>query len=144
MLRTMRAVLVVGTALCLLVLVGCGGKKPVTVKGTIELPKTLNVKLAEQDVIKVGFEPETKGQEGVGATASATSRSFTAQVPPGKYKISVSITPYPGSEGSEKRKEQLSMLNRAFSPSNTKMTYDVTADHEQTITIDLSTGTVKK
>src|SRR5437660_12457949 len=92
-------------AFCLFAVVGCSGKKPVTVKGNVLLPKWNNVKLAEQDLIQVTFDPEAKGGTPVGAKASLTDGSFSAQAAPGKYKVSVKITPYPGSEGSEKRLE---------------------------------------
>jgi len=130
-------------ALSLLAVAGCSGKKPVTVKGTVILPT--GVQMANEDLISVTFEPETKGDKPVGAKASITDKSFTGKLVPGKYKVSVQLMPYSGSPGSEQRKAQLQTYNKVFGAIDTKMTCEVTAESpEQSITIDLTTGTIKK
>jgi len=135
MLRITRVRWVMAFSVCLLVLAGCGGKKPVTVKGNVLLPKWRDVKLADQDFVQVRFVPEAKGVAATGAKASLTDGSFTAKVPPGKYQVSVQVTLYSGTIS-----ETLKAFNKAYGslPANT-LSYEVVEEPEQTIMIDLST-----
>jgi hypothetical protein len=128
-------------ALGLLVLPGCG-KSPVEVKGTLVLPSDL--KLADEDKISIAFTPETKGDKPGSANLSGSERSFTAKLVPGKYKVSVQISPYPGSPGSEERNSAVSALNFANSPDKTPLTYEVTGDPGQNIEVDVGKKTVTK
>jgi hypothetical protein len=137
----LRAIL--GSSLCLLILAGCTGKKGVTVQGKVVLPPA--VKLEESDVVSITFTPEGVKDKGAGAQASPKDLSFAAKgVFPGKNRIGVKITPYMGSPGSEKRSEALAPLNNMFGANNDKLTYEVTRDSTQSITIDLTKGTVTK
>lgn len=148
MLRTLRlSPLLVCATLALLVLPGCG-KKGAPVKGKLVLPP--EVKLADNDTVKVTFIPDKTGAEGYSGKVSPSDLSFVVDsgnkkgVQPGKYKVAVSIQPYPGGEGTAERKQKLQPLNSAYDPGTTKLTYDVTSDSNQSITIDLTKGSVTK
>jgi hypothetical protein len=148
MLRTCRPrLLLVVTALCLLPLAGCG-TKGYTVTGKVVLPA--NVKMAADDSVTILFAPEDPKGTSAPAEFTPSDNTFVAKgpegkgLPPGKYKVSVQITPYPGKPESAQRATQLSGINSAYDLANTKMTYEVTKDSSQSITIDLTKGTVTK
>jgi predicted small lipoprotein YifL len=144
--RGRRSVLV-SVAVCLLVLAGCG-KKNAIVNGKIILPA--NIKLIESDRGKIIFVPEDKNAPASSATISSSDNSFVVNgpankgVPLGKYKITVQLQPYPGEKGSEKRSDLFARLNDKYDPEVSKLTYEVTADSTQSITINLIKGTVTK
>jgi hypothetical protein len=126
-----------------LFLVGCGDAttpRKVTVK--VVLPS--DTKLQDTDTLVVVFTPEGNGTA-VTAQGNAKDGTFTTEVLPGKYKLSVGVQPYPGSKDDEKRRESFDKkLNKQYSAGSTKLSYEVTGDSSQSITLDLATGTVKK
>jgi hypothetical protein len=126
---------------CCLFLCGCGAKTA-TVKGTLALPP--EVKVAKDDSVSIGFVPEVKGPT-VSATFNPSDNSFIAQnLPAGKYKVAVSISPYMGAPGTEKRAEWLQTnLNAVFDAAMTPLKVDVPAGGEKTVTIDLAAKAVK-
>ncbi len=133
--------------LCLLVLPGCG-KSGATVKGTLVLPR--NVKLMDTDSVRISFTPEDKKGQGYPAKLSVADNSFVAQgpskkgIPAGKYTVAVQLQPYMGSPHSERRAAYFASLNKNFNAAHSKLTYEVTAESPQTITIDIPKGTVTK
>lgn len=130
----MLLVLVLGT--------GCSGTSGVTVSGKLVLPKGL--KLGDNDTVTIGFHPEDASKKAATGTYSAADNSFTAKdVTPGKNKITINITPYPGPDR-EKKLTQLEPLNKKYSDKETKLIYDVGREGSQSITIDAETGTVTK
>jgi hypothetical protein len=144
--QTRRLLSVLALALGLLALAGCG-QHGATVKGTVVLPP--QVKLEENDSLIVILVPE--GENSVASPSpvkpdlSFVSMGPTGKgVPPGKYKITVSLTPYMGSPEAEKRKPSLDPINKQYDSAHTKLSYEVTSDPQQSITIDLAKGTVTK
>ncbi|HWG44651.1 MAG TPA: hypothetical protein VN688_17875 [Gemmataceae bacterium] len=135
------------TAVCLLVLAGCGEKAAV-VKGTIVLPS--HIKLIDTDQGKILFVPQEKNTPASSATISSSDNSFVVNgptnhgVPLGKYKIIVRFKPYPGDPSSENRAQLFARINDKYDEEVSKLTYEVTADSTQSITIDLIKGTVTK
>lgn len=127
---------------CCFLLAGCG-ERTVTVDGRIVLLP--NTSLKDDDSIQLAFV-ETGGNKTVGALGKPDGKeaSFTAQVPPGSYKITVTIRAYAGHKESEKRDAQFKSLNKAFSHDATTLTYEVTGDAKQSVTIDLAKGRVSK
>jgi len=141
-----------GLALTVLLLAGCGGKKTVSLKGKLVLPQGLTV--GPNDSVEIAFVPEGAAPVGPGnpqpvATYNSADSSFVVAtgkasgIPPGKYKIAVRISGYPGSDTPERAKA-LEGLNARFDPKTTTLAYEVAPEGEQTITIDLSKGTVTK
>src|SRR5436309_1718793 len=129
----------------LLFLTGCGGKKTVTVSGTLVLPNT--VKLANNDVVNVSFFPDNKEDPNAFAILNVETSTFECKttVSKAKYRIAVNVQPYMGSQDSEKRAAAFdSTVNNMFSKDTSKLTYETTQDSSQAITIDLSAGTVTK
>ncbi len=134
----------------LLFLAGCSsGPKTVKLTGTVVLPPGLT--LGKDDGGQITFVPETEGLPAAAAVFKADNLSFTPNtaekngIVPGKYKIAVSIEIYPGTKGSEQRRQWLdAQYNKNFDQNNTKLTYEVTNEPEQSITIDLGKGTVTK
>jgi hypothetical protein len=133
----------------LLVSTGCGPSKGSPVTGKVVLPAAF--KLADEDQVEVSFLPDDpKVKRGATAMAKPPGLTFTANtsettgVLPGKYKIAVKVTPYMGSPGSQERKQKFDdAINKHYESYNTKLTYEVTAG-AQSITIDLTKGTVTK
>src|SRR5262245_15945875 len=92
--------------LFVVLLAGCGSSaKPVTVTGKLVLPK--QVKLAETDSVIVTFTPEEATKPGGTGTVNPKDLTFTASVPPGKYKVSVTFQPYAGEKDSAQREREL-------------------------------------
>lgn len=139
--RLLRCLLVLPFC-CAFLLTGCG-KKGVTVKGTVILPQ--GTTLAETDATTVTFRPEEAGGMPSSAKIKADGSFVATKVYPGKSKISLSLEPYPGSTPEIlKRKEAFRGLNKTFDANNSPLTYEVTSDPEQTITIDLPQKKVTK
>jgi hypothetical protein len=128
---------------------GCGPSKGAPVTGKVVLPA--NLKPADEDSVEVSFFPDDgKNKRGATAMAKPPGLTFTANssetkgVLPGKYKIAVKVTPYMGSPGSQDRKLKFDdAINKAYDATSTKLTYEV-APGAQSITIDLTKGTVTK
>jgi hypothetical protein len=128
-----------------IVLSGCGdGVSRSSVKVTVTSSK---VKLEDVDSISIGFVAD--GGENALASGNPNKQPLTARpqageatgVKPGKYKITVQITPYPGMATPE-HAQQLQQLSSQYDATNTKLTHEVVAGKEQSITIDLDAGTV--
>ena len=136
------------TFLCLVGLSGCGAKKGVELKGSVVLPK--NVTFGDGASAIVVLIPEDKA--GSEANAKMTSkdtnlvfrRNDAEGVLPGKYKVVVKLNSYPGGPEAAKNAETFKQFNKAYDQERTKMTCEVTAEPNQTITIDLNTGKVTK
>jgi len=149
MLRTRRFLLIRTVAVvCLLASSGCGGKKTVNVTGKLVLPN--NVKLEKTDAVQITFVPEDpKNLAGIAKLtppdlAFVVKNSTGKGVSTGKYKIAVKITPYAGMPESEKRALSFEPINKFFAVSKSKLSYEVTQDAEQAVTVDLIKGTVTK
>ncbi len=73
------------------------------------------------------------------ATVNVKDMSFEMKdIVPGKYKIGISITPYAGEKGSEKRAPAFDALNKAFAPTATSLSFEVAQDSAQSIAADRS------
>jgi hypothetical protein len=136
------------TVVCcgLLALAGCGPPRA-GVKGALVLPQ--GVALQDDDSVQISFHPTEPNEVGAGlAQYNAADKTFVAKspdgkgLPPGKYKISVVVQPYPGSKTDQRRADDLRNMNSFFSPDATKLTYDVTDARSQSITVDLGKGVV--
>jgi predicted small lipoprotein YifL len=128
---------------CLLVLVGCGGKGS-TVKGTLVLPP--NLKLIDTDTATVNFVDAKTGHAAPAPVKIPDLTFMTAGpkgkgVPPGDYKITVEVGAY---SADPKRQPIFDQINSQYELKNTKLTYQVTSDPEQSIVVDLAKGTVSK
>jgi hypothetical protein len=132
------------TVACLLSLPGCGGgsSKGVNLTGTVVLPPAL--KLAEGENLQMSFQPEDEstGKAYAGAY-TPNDNSFTAkEVPPGKYKITFAVAPYPGSQDMQARMATLKPFNAAFDKAHTPLNVEVKKGTTQKLTIDLVKKTV--
>lgn len=143
--HTVRSLLVCLSPALALLLGGCGpsAARTVEVKGNLVLPP--NLKLAETDTIAITFlaDGDAKAQGG-NASMTGKDRSFTAQVPTGKYKIAVEIQAYAGEKGADDRNRQYSQAVGKFNSGATSLLYEVTDAEQQSITIDLAKETVTK
>jgi hypothetical protein len=118
---------------------GCGGgSAPVTVNGKIVLLP--NTKYAETDTLVLTFVSTAADGKGGGTADVAKDLSFTARVQPGNYKVAFSITPYTGAKDDERRAETFAKKYEAFSATKTPITYEVSSDSTQSVTIDLAQG----
>lgn len=136
-------------SLTLLLATGCGVGKGTPVSGKLVLPQ--GMQLAENDSVELVFFPDDpKVKRGATGTVKPADQSFvvntseTTGVLPGKYKISVRITPYMGAPGMDKRRLALEPLNKKFEQATTPLTFDVPAGDAVNLTIDLAKGTVTK
>ena len=114
-----------------------------TVSGKVVLPQKTS--FAEKDVVVIGFVPEAAGKGTVNPKFNGSDQSFvTSEIVPGKYKVTVQISPYPDPE-SKQRQPAIDALNKQFGQvDKTKLTYEVTNDAKQTITLDMGKGEVTK
>jgi hypothetical protein len=142
-----RRSLVLLFAFCLF-LVGCSGNKGVNVQGKLILPQ--NVTPGEKGVVRITFVPEDSNGKAAVGKYSAKDGSFVANmtpgkgIRPGKYKIAVHVTPYNREEANEQA-AALRQLNNAYADATgSKLSYEVTREPTQSITIDLTAGTVTK
>lgn len=135
--------ILISVSICLLSLGGCGGQKPIKLSGKLKLPP--NVNLVETDSVQITFSKEGGDKGGTVATVNVKDMSFEMKdIVPGKYKIGVSITPYAGEKGSEKRASAFDALNKAFAPTATSLSFEVAQDSAQSIVIDMAAGSVTK
>ena len=144
-LSTLRAVVAVG----LFLTTGCDRGKGTPVSGKLVFPN--DVKLETDDQVSITFVPEDGSKRAATAIVTAADLTFVANsgdtqgVPPGKYKITAQITAYAGAPGSAKRSQVFNdTLNKAYSATASKLTYEVTAGTDHNLTIDLVKGTVTK
>lgn len=106
------------------------------------------LKLEETDSVEVIFTPQGTGTP---ATANgsvkdqplAAGRGETPGVLPGKYTLSVRITPYAGM-ATPQRVDAITESLKQFEPNKSTLTYEVTSEKEQAITVDLDANAVKK
>lgn len=148
MLHTCRTLSLGAFVLCLLVSAGCGGssKKGSVLKGTVVLPP--NVKLQESDSATVNFVPAAGGGQQFASAIKPTDLTFEASGPegkgiaPGNYKITIRLQPYTPGESPQKR--ICDAINSKYDSGNSNLSYTVTEDLQQAITIDLTKGTVTK
>jgi hypothetical protein len=134
----------------LLSLTGCFGPKPVEVRGKVILAKTLTATLVGADQ---GQGKEEAGQDSLVLTflkegddkpvsVSVHPKELTFEskaIVPGKYKVGFRIGLYamPG-PGTQKRLLEVQLFNKAHEVLSSKMTYEVTAESPQSITVDLT------
>ena len=149
MLQTGRPRTILASAcLCLLVLSGCSTKPRATVNGTLVLPA--GITLADDDTVQITFDPEDNSSPATQAQVTPKEKSFVVKgtdgkgILAGKYKVAVQITPYLGMPGSQKHAASFDDINKTFGATSSSLTYEVTADPTQTITIDLAKKTVTK
>jgi hypothetical protein len=148
--RTRRplAALTSAAALCLLAAAGCGPSRQ-SIKGTVVLPA--GASLGEGDAVSINFVPEDRANPTGYGAFSAADRSFVVRgasdgvsgLPPGKYKITVSVNVYPGPD-SDQRRAAWEAVNESYNTDHSKLNYEAAAGAAQTITIDLVKGTVAR
>ncbi len=127
--------------MAVLTLAGCSAQG-VTVSGKVVFPPA--TKLVDTDTAQIAFMPDAKAAGKAVAAKIATDGSFACKdLPPGKYKLVVSLLPYPGSPDHAKRKAQFDRLDRAYDEQHSKLTDEVASGSQQ-ITVDLVSGTVTK
>ena len=130
-------------------LVGCGGSKGQTLQVTVVPPSTM--KLEDTDEIAVAFVPADGSGQSAAGGGNFKSQPFavtrtapgTTGVVPGKYKITVKITAYAGM-GKADRAQKLEDFSKAYNADASKLVYEVTADPNQSIAINLENSTVTK
>jgi hypothetical protein len=111
------------------------------VTGTLIFPPGFTVK--PEDGLSLGFEPEAEGGKPVGAVVNPADLSFVAkEVLPGKYTLTVFVTPYSNQAGN--RAMAIKEFNDAHSKAPTKLTCEVTSDPDQSFTVDIAKGKVTK
>ena len=131
--------LLVPVGLGLLFVAGCS-ERTVNVSGKLVLPS--KVKIVESDSVTVQFIPDGDKGKAAFASVSKSEQTFTVKdIVAGKYKITVSITPYPDQK---KRIPLLEPINTKYDAKSTPLRYEVTAEPNQSITIDLDKGTTSK
>ena len=130
------------------VLSGCGGPPAgSTVKVSVASTK---VKLDDTDSLEIVFNPMDKGTP---ATGSGSVKDLplpvsrvgegAAGVLPGKYSVTVRITPYAGMAPPD-RVAAITAFNANLDSTAANRMVEVTADKEQSFTIDLDSDTVTK
>jgi hypothetical protein len=143
--------------LAVLGVAGCG-KQGVPVQGSIVFPSGL--KLANDDVVDLAFVPvEKKGGTGAAAAVNTAARTFVANIGeakgvlPGKYTITVQILPNPKdamkdtkalTDADHVKRAAVAAFNKIYDLTHSKLSCEVTSDPEQSFTVDLEKGTVKK
>ena len=147
MYRPLSALASAAVVLLLLSSAGCGPSRA-TITGTLVLPP--NVQLNDSDSVAILFHPEEAGAMLATAAVKNADRTFTVKtndgynVPPGKYKVTVKITPYDSGDTARKDMFQNAINNIYGNESAGKLPYEVTSDSKQTITIDLAQGKITK
>jgi len=131
--------LLVPVGIGMLFVAGCS-ERTVNLSGKLVLPAKL--KISEKDSVTVAFTPEgTAGKAGVGVFSNSEQAFTVKDISPGKYKLTVSITPYPDEK---KRAPLLEPINVKYDAKSSPLKYEVTAEPNQSITVDLDKGTVSK
>lgn len=141
--KRLSASLIAAALLCLLGPAGCGGAKGNKLTGSVVLPP--GVKMEPNDSGGIRFIPAGKTGKVAAAGLDPKTLTFTAKdVQPGKYKVGLTLDAYPG-PARDKRQKVFEDLGKRYNPDSTSpLTYEVTADPEQSIVIDLSKNTVTK
>ncbi|MCS7046880.1 MAG: hypothetical protein NZO58_11035 [Gemmataceae bacterium] len=136
-------IVLLGSSVALLCLIGCGGPSPVELTGKLVLPSEF--KLVEDDTIELTLLSETAGTKGAHPKVNYSDLTFASkEVLPGNYKVTLSITPYPGKPESEKRRPIFEKFNKANDMKSTKITFEVTRDAKQSVTFDFVKGVAIK
>jgi hypothetical protein len=145
---THRRFLFLLVPLCLLGLGGCGGgKKTVEVRGKVVLPP--DVQLAEGGILKVVFSNEDPSKPGASGNCSK-DLTFTLSSPdkkgvvPGKFKVTLQMTPPMGSPDFKAQADAVKSFNRRYGMTDSKLTCEVINAPTQSIVIDLTNNTVRK
>jgi hypothetical protein len=132
---------------CLFLLTGCGaGGQPVN--GTVVFPP--NVTLQSDDSIAIVFQPEDPSGKAANGQVSPDDKTFIAKgpngggIPPGKYTVALTITPYTGHPDYKKRAKMIEDFNKQYSTTPTRLAYEVKSDSPQSIMVDLVRGSVTK
>jgi hypothetical protein len=124
----------------LVFLAGCS-ERTASVSGKLLLPS--QVKLDENDAVSIVFNPEKDTGLAPNGIFSTTDNTFVAKdVPPGKYKISLRITAYPGKNADKHNALLNKYINDPYGREATKLHCEITADSNQSVTIDAIKGTV--
>jgi hypothetical protein len=119
---------------------GCS-ERTASISGKVVLPS--QVKLDENDAVAIIFHPENDTGLVPNGIFSKTDNTFVAKdVPPGKYKISVMITAYPGKNADQHNAVLNKYINDPYGREATKLHCEITADSSQSVTIDAIKGTV--
>lgn len=134
-------------SLAVLSLAGCGDKSTAgsVVNGKLILPP--DMKLIKTDSVEVRLVPADPGAKkmGRGSNNSEGQDTFAIKdVAPGKYKVVVSITPYPGEKENEKRSPFFEERNKKYDEYQTKLMVELGDAKEQTIEVDLVNDKVTK
>jgi hypothetical protein len=128
-------------------LAGCGGGGQ-PVDGKVIFPPQL--KLQPDDTVSIVFDPEDPSGKPGNGRVSPDDKSFTVKCAdgkgmlPGRYTIGVIITPYAGHADYKKRAKSVEDFNKQYGTTPTKLTYEVTSDGPQSITVDLVLTSVTK
>lgn len=139
---TLPRLLTIPAVMGLVLVAGCGART-VSVSGTLLVPS--NVKVESKDSVNISFVPEGEGKAASGVLDETDKTKFVAKdIVPGKYKVVVMISPYMGEKDSAKRQGAFLNLNKRFSREETPLKYEVTADPQQSITVNLDTLGVTK
>jgi hypothetical protein len=126
-----------------LLLAGCSAQQGVAVSGKVIFPPS--AKRQDNDTAQITFVPQETPTTGktAGANIAADGSFVCKDVQPGKYKLVVNVTPYPGSADHAKRAAQFARLDQTYDEKHSKLVGDVTRGSQQ-ITVDLVKGTVTK
>jgi hypothetical protein len=131
--------LLVPVGIGLLFVAGCS-EQTVNLSGKLVLPS--KIKLVESDAVTLAFAPEgTAGKAAIGLVSNGDQTFTVKDITPGKYKITFGVTPYPDQK---KRIPLVEPLNTKFDMKASPLKYEVTAEPNQSITIDLEKGTVER
>ncbi len=156
MFKISRVIVTSVMAVAVLAPIGCGGGKGSKIQFTGKLILPTGATIEKDDIAEVNFAPEEAN--GVAAEAKvSTDQSFTLKSAldrksgpmPGKYKVTVQIIPYdknadPKDKAKQDRLNQLKTLNEKYNVKNSPLTYTITSDNAQSVTIDLVKGTISK
>jgi hypothetical protein len=146
MCRTCRPLLCVVVAVALFSLTGCNGGQEVS--GKVVFPQQIT--LQPDDLVSIVFDPEDAGGKPGSGRVTVDDKSFIARsadgkgILPGKYTIGLMIIPYAGHPDYKKRVKALESFNNQYGTTPTKLTYEVTSDGPQSITVDLVRSTVTR
>jgi hypothetical protein len=142
-----RFVALVSCGIGVFFLAGCFGPPNVKVSGTVILPPDITIdkgdpeKRQDGDMLQVTFAAEGDPPRPYSGRVNLSDMTFTIAkgkgIPAGKYKVSISCTPYVFN--AERRK----MLQAQFKSFLADKTVEVTSAPEQTFTLDLKKNTIE-
>jgi hypothetical protein len=125
---------------------GCSGETPVPVHGTVILPE--GVTLGPEDSVHLTFVPTDETMKAGAARTKGPDNSFDASIVggkgllPGTYKVAAKIEFYPGSTRDVQLVSYISEINSRYVQKGSKLTYTVTKDPGQSLTVDLKEGKI--